>query len=95
MGWVSARVQALEARQLQSYKRLEFGQIRARCPNTTDRSAACFRCGDQGQQMAASNVPAPRCHVCADHALDAKHRIWGKACSPPKKKRMDSQKNNG
>ncbi|XP_076302079.1 uncharacterized protein LOC143220295 [Lasioglossum baleicum] len=45
MGWVSARVQALEARRHYRYKCLELRHARARWPTSTDRSAACFRCG--------------------------------------------------
>ncbi|XP_029170140.1 uncharacterized protein LOC114939873 [Nylanderia fulva] len=38
IGWAVTRVEILQTRPLQCYKSLEGGHVRARCPNTVDRS---------------------------------------------------------
>jgi hypothetical protein len=43
VGWVKARIGALEQRPLQCFKCLERGHLRSRCPNKEDRSKACYR----------------------------------------------------
>lgn len=88
VGWVSARVAALEARPLQCFKCLEKGHVRNKCPNDTkDRSQLCYICGESGHRARECTANNPRCPVCADLGLPADHRVGSKKCSPPKKKK--------
>ncbi|XP_020296238.1 uncharacterized protein LOC109861136 [Pseudomyrmex gracilis] len=45
VGWTRAHVTLLPGRRLQCYKCMEFGHVRAVCPNEEDFSKSCYRCG--------------------------------------------------
>ncbi|KMQ83300.1 gag-like protein, partial [Lasius niger] len=45
IGWIRARVEALEARPLQCFGCLGVGHTRAQCKEEVDRSGLCYRCG--------------------------------------------------
>ncbi|KMQ85415.1 putative 50 kda protein in type i retrotransposable element r1dm [Lasius niger] len=80
IGWAIATAQLLDARPLQCFKCLEGGHVRARCPNTADRSQQCYRCG-KDDHKAKECREAASCTVCKDRGLPANHRIGGKACT--------------
>ncbi|XP_011858815.1 PREDICTED: uncharacterized protein LOC105556341 [Vollenhovia emeryi] len=79
VGWVSARIEALEPRPLQCFKCHGLGHTKPLCKATVDRSSACFRCGVAGHRSAQCSE-APRCTPCADSGKPSEHRIGSTAC---------------
>ncbi|EFN65450.1 hypothetical protein EAG_13574, partial [Camponotus floridanus] len=66
IGWIRARVEALEPRPLQCFKCIGVGHSRAHCKAETDRSGLCYRCGQQGHIAAGCTAKDPHCPLCAD-----------------------------
>ncbi|XP_072934819.1 uncharacterized protein [Epargyreus clarus] len=87
VGWVSARVEALPARSLQCFRCLEMGHARYQCTSTKDRSALCYVCGEPGHRANQCRAQTPNCALCADLGRPADHRLGGRRCTPPKRKR--------
>lgn len=86
IGWVNARVEALEKRPLQCFRCMEKGHVKAQCCGEVDRSKRCYRCGNPGH--AARDCTAPEhCPVCADLGRPAGHRAGSRICKAPKKKK--------
>lgn len=79
IGWVSVRVQLLDARPLQCYRCLEKGHTSQRCQAEKDRSGRCYRCGELGH-IANGCSAQPFCLVCKDQGKPAEHRCGGAAC---------------
>ncbi|XP_025261901.1 uncharacterized protein LOC112637121 [Camponotus floridanus] len=74
IGWIRARVEALEPRPLQCFKCMGVGHSRAHCKAETDRSGLCYRCGQQGHIAAGCTAKDPHCPLCADGGHPANHR---------------------
>lgn len=87
VGWVSARVQVLQARPMQCYRCLQKGHVRAQCVSEADHSEDCYRCGRPGHK-AAQCVAKAHCTLCAAGNKPAEHRMGSKACSPPKPRKV-------
>ncbi|KAL0896218.1 hypothetical protein ABMA27_012157 [Loxostege sticticalis] len=85
VGWVSCRVQVLEAKPLRCYRCMEGGHVRGECPCETDRSELCYRCGRPGHQARECVAAAPHCPVCADLGKPADHKVGSKNCAQPKR----------
>ncbi|XP_011859073.1 PREDICTED: uncharacterized protein LOC105556589 [Vollenhovia emeryi] len=84
IGWMSARVDLLDARPLVCYRCLERGHVRQQCRSKVDRSSTCYRCGGEGHKAQNCNTE-PKCPVCMEKGLPAKHKAGGKACKLPSK----------
>lgn len=82
VGWIRARVEALEKRALQCFKCLKMGHTIAQC-NGPDRSNLCYRCGLPGHVARDCRAPE-HCPVCADLGRPAAHRAGTKPCASPK-----------
>lgn len=91
VGWVSARVELLQARPLRCYRCLENGHVRAQCTAETDRSEECYRCGQTGHKSSVCSA-TPKCSVCAAANKASAHRLGSKACAPPKSRRNRAKK---
>ncbi|XP_011858084.1 PREDICTED: uncharacterized protein LOC105555669 [Vollenhovia emeryi] len=94
IGWVSARVDLLDARPLVCYRCLERGHVRQQCRSAQDRSNLCYRCGGEGHKAQACSA-TPKCPVCSAKGLPAGHKAGGGGCRlPPKKeaRRMGAER---
>ncbi|XP_011858169.1 PREDICTED: uncharacterized protein LOC105555737 [Vollenhovia emeryi] len=91
IGWVSARVDLLEARPLVCYRCLERGHVRAQCRSKVDRSGACYRCGMEGHKSAECSSK-PSCIVCKGRGLPDAHKAGGNACPPVSKRAIKRRK---
>jgi hypothetical protein len=89
VGWEWAYLEYLTLRQLQCYRCLEIGHTRQRCTNDVDRSERCYRCGDTSHRAAECASAAAKCPLCADLGRPADHRMGGKACRPPTRRRKE------
>ncbi|KMQ86989.1 reverse transcriptase, partial [Lasius niger] len=88
IGWIRARVEALEARPLQCFRCLGVGHTRAQCKEEVDRSGLCYRCGQPGHKAAECSAESqcPHCKEIGRHLpglvlvagdLNAKSVVWG------------------
>lgn len=90
VGWVAAKVEALQPRQLRCHRCLESGHTMQRCTSATDRSDRCYRCG-QKEHKAGTCTATPKCSLCSDLGKPAEHRLGGASCAPTPKKRGEAQ----
>lgn len=67
VGWVNARVEALEKRPLQCFMCLEKGHVKAQCGNGPDRAGCCYKCGEPGH-LARDCASPVKCPVCKSWA---------------------------
>jgi hypothetical protein len=58
VGWMIARVGALEQRSLQCFRCMEKGYVRSKCTNPVDRSKTCYRCGRDTRPACAPPSPS-------------------------------------
>lgn len=86
VGWSAARVELLQPKRLRCFRCLEPGHTQTWCRSPVDRSGECYRCGQLGHK-ADSCSAAVRCSVCAAAGKPAEHRVGGKSCVTPKKKK--------
>jgi hypothetical protein len=86
VGWVSAKVEALQPRSLRCFRCLEKGHTKALCK---DRSGRCYRCGQPGHTAAGCAVE-PHCPLCSDLGCPAGHRLGAPSCAPAPKKGRSS-----
>lgn len=61
IGWTVARVELLKARPTLCYRCWGKGHVQAQCRSKTDRSCACYRCGEEGPP---GNWMSKPCGVC-------------------------------
>jgi len=85
VGWVYARIEALEPRLLQCYRCLEKGHVQAQCGGGTYRAICCYRCGKEGHMGRECRSPA-KCPVCASLGRPDGHKAGSRACTAPKRR---------
>ncbi|EFN62746.1 hypothetical protein EAG_09711 [Camponotus floridanus] len=85
VGWVNARIEALEPRQLQCFKCLEKGHVQAQCSSGVNRAACCYRCGKEGHIARDCQSPV-KCPICAGLKRPDGHKAGSRACTAPKKR---------
>jgi len=85
VGWVNARIEALEPKLLQCYKCLKKGHVRAQCGNGVDRAACCYRCGTEGHIARDCKSPV-KCPICASLKRPDGHKAGSRACMAPKRR---------
>lgn len=85
--WISVRVEALSTRPLQCFRCLETGHVRGQCPNPEDRSTRCYACGEPGHNASTCTARILKCPLCSDLGRPSDHRLGGKKCDPPKKRK--------
>jgi hypothetical protein len=90
VGWVSAKVEALQPRGLHCFRCLEKGHTKAQCNTTKDRSGRCYRCGQPGQTAAGCTVTLS-CLLCSDLGRPTEHRLGAPSCAPAPKKGRNSK----
>lgn len=88
ISWTTVRLEILPNRTLQYYRCMKRGHVRAECSSVMDRSSKCYRCGGEGHVTRECSSPA-HCPVCAEAGVRANHRVGGKACNPPDKRKRD------
>lgn len=86
VGWINARVEALERRPLQCFRCLAKGHVQAQCSSPNNRKDCCYRCGERGHLAKDCEGPV-KCPVCKDSGRRADHRAGSQACTAPKEKR--------
>lgn len=80
VGWINARVEALERRVLQYFRCLERGHVQATCGSGPDRGAAA---GESGHLVRDWARPV-KCPICARTAIRPPNGL--QRCNPPKRK---------
>lgn len=90
--WFSLRVEVFKPRPLQCYRCLAYGHVRQQCTDSIDRSKRCYRCGKKNHTVAQCSATIPKCPVCSDIGLPAKHRLGSGGCSIHTNKKVEMKK---
>lgn len=83
IGWTYVRVEMLGARPVQCFRCWGFGHLRYSCNSSTDRSRACFNCGEEGHSFRAC-TQASRCVTCEMEGRKSDHRLGSVSCKVDK-----------
>lgn len=85
LGWINARIEALEQRPLQCYRCLEKRHVQAQCSSGTSRADCCYRCGKTGHIARSCRAPV-ECPICASLGRPKGHKAGSRTCTAPKRR---------